>query len=635
MSNFRADIQALRGIAVALVVLEHLGMNSFKSGFLGVDIFFVISGYLITGIIASKLLDEKFSIGEFYYRRAKRLIPAAYTTVFFTCIGAYFSLDAIELENLFYQVIGSITYTTNVVLLNQAGYFDAAASSKPLLHMWSLAVEEQYYLFFPLLLLLLPARYWLMAVVCLLLASLAACFYLTPSHPSAAFYLLPTRAWELLIGSVGYLLSKRLTINIPKPLFAIALILLILLPTQGYEWPHPGGVAFTICMATLVVLLAKNSLFEHSAFKPLVRLGDISYSLYLVHWPIIVLSQDNVYLNSEWSHKATLLAASLAAAILLYATVERTTRSAQISILRLTASVVLSSAILVTSQYLVINYHKPDIDFGLIRRPNYGLDKTCDNYIFNNSPLCRTSASADTLVWGDSHAMHAIEGIKNHRPQGIIQATFSACPPFLGTAPYNPARPDAEKVANYCIAFNDGVLSSIKSDHTIKTVILAASFWQYTVPTNKMQTRGPEIESSTTINPTSLERVEQDLGNTIKVLQDLGKEVVVIGPAPSVGNENVSCMEQILSGKLKISDQSSCGIPFATYRQGNAGVINLLDFIENTYHIKTIRLSDAICDANNCRAIIDGVPMYRDSGHLTYVGSAKAFDELAKAGKLW
>lgn len=635
MSNFRTDIQALRGIAVALVVFEHLGMSSFKSGFLGVDIFFVISGYLITGIIASKLTEGNFSIGQFYYRRAKRLLPAAYATVFLTCIGAYFFLNAIELESLYHQVIGSVTYTTNFVLLNQVGYFDSAAASKPLLHMWSLAVEEQFYLLFPLILLALPPRHWLTASAFLLVASILACLYLTHIHPSAAFYLLPTRAWELLIGSAGYLLTTRFNFRVPTTLFTIALGLIILLPTQEYDWPHPGGVALVTCLATLIILWSKSSLFNHSVFKPLVKLGDISYSLYLVHWPIIVFSKGGDLSNFEPSLKATLLVASLMAATLLYFAVERPTRSAHLSVAKLTAGVAIGSAILLTTQYALTNYYKPDIDFTQILRPNYGLDKACDNYTFNNTPQCRTSESADTLVWGDSYAMHTIEGIKNHRPRGIIQATYSACPPFLGTAPYNPARPDAEKVANYCIAFNDGVLESIKSDSKIKTVILAASFWQYTVLNNQMQTRTKEGDQSTSIQMTSLEQVEQDLGNTIKALQDLGKEVLVIGPPPSVGNDNVSCMEQILSGKLQTKDYSSCGIPTTTYRQGNAGVIKLLDFIESTYRVRTIRLSDAICDVDNCRAIIDGIPMYRDSGHLTYLGSAKAFDDLANAGKLW
>ncbi|MEB5773097.1 acyltransferase [Aeromonas caviae] len=632
MSFFRTDIQALRGIAVALVVFEHLGISYFKSGFLGVDIFFVISGYLITGIIASKLISGNFSIGEFYYRRAKRLLPAAYVTVLLTCIGSYFFLDAIELDNLFYQVIGSITYTTNFVLMNQAGYFDAAASSKPLLHMWSLAVEEQYYVLFPLVLFVLPARNWLAAVVLLLVSSILACLYMTQINPSAAFYLLPTRAWELLIGSAGYLLTKRFSFSVPKALFAASLILLVLLPTQEYEWSHPGGVALIICTATLLVLLSKSTLFDHSIFKPLIKLGDISYSLYLVHWPIIVFFQNG---ESGPGLKAALLIASLVAAVLLYVTVEKTFRTAQISIMRLTIGVALGSVVLLTTQYSISNYFKPDIDFSFIRRGNYGLDQTCDSAIFANSPKCRTSETADTLIWGDSYAMHTVEGIKNNLPRGLVQATYSACPPFLGTAPYTPTRPNAERIANSCIAFNDGVLEAIKADQNIKTVILAASFRQYTVPAIKMQTRSAAGEKSTSIRMSSLELAEQDLGNTVKVLQSLGKEVVLIGPPPYVGDENVSCMEQVLSGKLKSKDHSTCGISTATYRKDNAGVINLLDFIESNYKVKTIRLSDAICDANNCKTIIDGVPMYRDGGHLTYLGSAKAFDDLANARKLW
>lgn len=228
--------------------------------------------------------------------------------------------------------------------------------------------------------------------------------------------------------------------------------------------------------------------------------------------------------------------------------------------------------------------------------------------------------------------MHTIEGIKNHRKYGIIQATYSACPPFLNTAPYNPARIDAEKVANYCIDFNNSVISAIKVNQNIKTVILAASFWQYTVPNYKMQTRDTEANNSTHITPTSLHLAEADLGNTIETLKRLGKEVIVIGPPPSVGNENIACMEQHLSTGKTPTD---CSIPLDSYKQYNAGLLTLLNTIEKKYNIKVVRLSDALCDEKACQTIVDGVPMYRDSGHLSYVGSAKAFDVLANTKKLW
>ncbi|BBP64265.1 acyltransferase [Pseudomonas sp. Cab53] len=631
--NFRLDIQALRGLAVAFVVMDHLGFTALKAGFLGVDIFFVISGYLITGIIASKIASGDFRLSEFYYKRAKRLVPAVYVTILATCIGAYLLLTPMENRNLLSQVAGAVTYTTNFVLLNQTGYFDADASTKPLLHLWSLAVEEQYYLIFPLILILSPARLWLRIVITVLIGSLLACLYLKQTHPSATFFLLPTRCWELLIGSGGYLAAQKFNIKIPRPVFLLAILAVLIIPTMEIKWGHPGPAAVVVCLSTLFIIWANSTIANTSIFiKPLVKLGDISYSLYLVHWPVIVFAHAVLPNELTLFSQISLFLVSLLCAGVLYIFVEQPSRRSLIPQAGLTWTITLGAAVLVSIQYTATRHNNNQVDFDALLRPNYGLDRACDNYLFKNDEKCRTSTPARNIVWGDSYAMHTIEGVKNHRKGGIAQATYSACPPFLDTAPYNPARADAGKLANYCIAFNDTVFSAIKADKTIETVILAASFWQYTVPTNKMLTRDEQDKGSTRIVPTSLDQVENDLGRTISELKRIGKEVIVIGPPPSVGNENISCMQQQLSNSTTAHD---CTIPLKNYREYNAGVLTLLDTIETKYAIRVIRLSNALCDDTVCRTVVDGVPMYRDSGHLSYVGSAKAFDILANTKNLW
>ncbi|AUM69241.1 hypothetical protein C0J56_10225 [Pseudomonas fluorescens] len=528
--SFRLDIQALRGLAVALVVLDHLDFNLFKSGFLGVDIFFVISGYLITGIIAKNLNESKFSISEFYYKRAKRLIPAVYLTILLTCLAAHMILTPMESRSLLYQVAGAVSYTTNFVLFSQAGYFDADASTKPLLHLWSLAVEEQYYLIFPLILMATPARTWLHIVATLLIVSLAACLYVNQLNPSAAFYLLPTRAWELLVGSAGYLIAQKFEIKTPYPVFIASIIVVLLVPSVDYNWAHPGLAAIIVCTSTLAIILHNYPLTNATLLSPLVKLGNISYSLYLVHWPIIVFA--HATLPGEWhlSTKLVLLLTSISCAAVLYMLVEQPSRKSTVSRSRLAWLTTIGAAALLGTQFAATKLNNNSVDFANVLRPNYGLDKSCDNYLFIDNEKCRTSKTARTIIWGDSYAMHAIEGIKNHRKGGITQATYSACPPFLDTAPYNPAREDADKLSNYCVAFNDSVLSAIKNDQNIETVILAASFWQYTIPANKMLTR--DRENSTRLNSTNLNQAKEDLGKTIESLQLIGKEVIIIAPPP-------------------------------------------------------------------------------------------------------
>lgn len=203
MSSVRTDIQALRGVAVSLVLLDHFKLCPFTQGFLGVDIFFVISGVPDHRADFARdqrgpLLDRRILLAQ-----GKRLLPAAYATILLTSVGSIWLLNSIEMAALTRQTIGALTYTINLVLWREVDYFGVAAGFKPPLHMWSLAIEEQFYLLFPILLIALPRRSWLKGVAVLGIASFGICIALSWKFPTATFYLLPTRVWELLMGAGG------------------------------------------------------------------------------------------------------------------------------------------------------------------------------------------------------------------------------------------------------------------------------------------------------------------------------------------------------------------------------------------------------------------------------------------------
>ena len=207
--KLRLDIQILRAVAVSLVLWFHAQLPGLAGGFLGVDIFLVISGYLITGLIARGIEERRFSITEFYLNRAKRLLPASYTVFLVTGLAGLWLLTESEFQRYLDTLLGAVTFTANIVLWQGTDYFSAEAKHNVLLHTWSLSLEEQFYFLLPFAMIAVPKRFWFHLAMAGLLLSLLLNFALVQEKPVAAFYLLPTRAWELLIGAALALREDR------------------------------------------------------------------------------------------------------------------------------------------------------------------------------------------------------------------------------------------------------------------------------------------------------------------------------------------------------------------------------------------------------------------------------------------
>ena len=624
MSTIRVDIQVLRGLAVLFVVLEHLAIPGFHYGYLGVDIFFVISGFLITSIVSRGLARDKFSFKEFYLRRAKRLLPASFVTILATIIAAKLFLPPMQIESLKQQIIGALTFSTNFVLLSQAGYFDLESATKPLLHMWSLAVEEQFYFFVPALLAFTPAKHWRKILVVLAIASFVGCLYLSLSNQSAAFYLLPTRAWELLIGSIASLLVhsaavKNVTSKLAIPAFAV----LLASPFFNSGLSHPGLDAVVVCFATAIVLLANHRLINSKVWSPIEKAGDISYSLYLVHWPIIAIANASIGTESM-TVKATLLAASLVTAIALYNLVEKPFRVMQYGF---KPSLVVFPALTLALFGLSHSFLKVQSAEKIEKlfAPNYGLDRSCGTNIYKDTEKCRTSQDPKIIVWGDSYAMHNIPGLSQAQKIDIRQATRSACAPFLNTAP-NTKRSDFEAQARQCVGFNDSTFKFISDTPSIKTVILAGSYGQYmqdTFESISFDTSGVmQVEKSTP------ERAMKDMQVVVEKLKALGKQVVIISPPPPINTTIVSCIQAEMASPSLTNQSSKCLLDRKLFERSHKNVLNLMKYAETSLGAKVIYLSDALCDAKSCKTIIDGVPIYRDPGHLSNTGSVKLYQKM-------
>ena len=337
--DYRREIDGLRALAVLPVILFHAGFKTFSGGFVGVDVFFVISGYLITTIILAELEQGKFSIVNFYERRARRILPALFLVMLFCIPFAWFWLLPGDMKGFSQSLVAVSVFTSNIFFWRDSGYFDTAAELKPLLHTWSLAVEEQYYVLFPLFLMLfwrLGKRWILFTLGLVCVASLALAQWAAYAKPAAAFYLLPTRGWELLIGAfAAFYLSKASRKDFGKGVgevggwLGVALILYAVF-SYSKATPFPGLYSLVPTLGTVLVILfatQQTSVGKFVGNKAFVAVGLISYSAYLWHQPLFAFARIYTYSQLAIEITALLIILSFFLAFLSFRYVETPFRS--------------------------------------------------------------------------------------------------------------------------------------------------------------------------------------------------------------------------------------------------------------------------------------------------------------------
>lgn len=326
--NYRADIDGMRAIAVLAVLFYHAFPQNLPGGFIGVDIFFVISGYLITGIIFSGLEKGDFSLKDFYFRRIRRIFPALIVILVFFLIYGYFVFFPSELSMLGKEAGSSTLFIQNIIFSQEGGYFDKSANQKPLLHLWSLGVEEQFYIFFPPLIFLIWKKKWPLLIILILLLVISFIFNLAISSktPFATFFLTPYRAWEFLLGSLLSLWNfKRFRTQNSELRFhnwisVIACVLLVVaLLVFNKKDIYPGWRALFPVLAAIMLLYSENAWINKNilSVRLIVWIGLISYPLYLVHWPLLsfLAILKGKYSSNSYTLGAIILSFGLAAGI--------------------------------------------------------------------------------------------------------------------------------------------------------------------------------------------------------------------------------------------------------------------------------------------------------------------------------
>ena len=613
-AHYRPDIDGLRALAVLGVVAYHAAPTWVRGGYIGVDVFFVISGFLISGIILRERDAGEFSLLNFYARRVRRLFPALVVVLATTGLIGWYYLLPDEFVALGKHMLAGAGYAINFILRQESGYFDAAAEAKPLLHLWSLGVEEQFYIVWPLLLIFIRDRRTLMLVVALVIAaSFAGSLYSLSKNPPAAFYLPHYRMWQLgagaLLAAVALYQPSRL--RVPPQLanalsvsgFVLLVVAMLLLATRK---DYPGFYGL-IPVAGVMLLIAAGPLALVNRFllanPAAVFVGLISYPLYLWHWPLLSFAHILGIKSDPWVVPA-ILAASTALATLTYYGVERPLRHLRMRALPV-GLVTVTTAVGVIGATAYLAWLPPRLnalafqDLSSARSDwefPQGLKR---DRLITSMKLFRAGTGPNSVLFlGDSNVEQYWPRVRQLRAlqlsdRPVVFATLGGCPPVLGMHPDD--RPDCERFM--------ADIPRVANDPGITTVVISAD-WLVYFEEPACKVAGVESMACNA----GFERLEQ----LMRGFASSGKAVWLILGIPrggTLGPESI--IQRSLSGKIQLR-------PMYADRQSSWETIRIR--LKRRAQAAGARIIDPfpyLCDQRRCHGrTAAGQMIYRDSDHL-------------------
>ena len=666
--DYRREIDGLRALAVLPVILFHAGFETFSGGFVGVDVFFVISGYLITTIILAELEQGKFSIVNFYERRARRILPALFLVMLVCIPFAWFWLLPSDMKDFSQSLVAVSVFASNILFWRESGYFDTAAELKPLLHTWSLAVEEQYYVLFPLFLMLfwkLGKRWILLMLGLVFVASLVGAQWGAYAKPAAAFYLLPTRGWELLIGAfAAFYLSQANRKEFGKGLSEAAGwlgVALILYAVFAYSktTPFPGFYALVPTIGTLLIILFATERTTVGSFvgnKAFVGIGLVSYSAYLWHQPLFAFARHQSSTEPSKLLLGLLSAIAILLAYLSWKFVEGPFRKRGL----MSRSKVFLLSFLITVVMLVS---------GIIGHLNNGFPGRLPSNLIWESLSAKLAANGDVcdlkplvdydginackfgavgssksvILYGDSHAQaineyldkeftrHNIEGIKVGLEGCHIVPSIVEAKGFVSKEDECSSRFESLKA----------YIESKKAD------VIVTSRWSFRLYPIKgvidqmpyqNSEGGREFESYREYavirdgkldfsSRTKSEAVEE----LIKGFLATNQRIFLIYPVPEIA-WNIA-KKNWTYYKQQNAILSEISIPYEDYKSRNKFVDEIFDSFSTRENFYTVKPSEIFCDTfikNRCVAQYDSVPYYYDDDHLSDAGAKLVVDKFLR-----
>ncbi|WP_291993417.1 acyltransferase family protein [Candidatus Accumulibacter sp. ACC003] len=650
-ARYRPDIDGLRAIAIIAVVFYHAGFPGFSGGFVGVDVFFVISGFLITAQLFNEAAASgRVSLSAFYARRVRRLMPAGLLVVAVTLVlgGLFMPPVSDEQRALARSAMAVAFFASNFFFFQTTGgYFDAPSFSMPLLHTWSLAVEEQYYLLWPLLMLLvfrlsrprsaesrMRARV-LWALAAMLAGSLALSIAITSSHPNFSFYLLPARVWEFAIGGIVGLATTVFYDRLRRWAEALAMVGLALVvygvTVFNDSTPFPGAAATlpVFGAALLIVGTTANAdgyLRRLLASRPMVLIGLLSYSWYLWHWPLLSFYRIHNLGIQDLAANAVLISIALILAWLTYLCVEHPVRSRRPWLFAsVRATLFAGGAICLTTLLLSAGlwgwreYQKSADAYHWVveaQADHLRHTKACSQPTqpVAGLPLEECAHGSDKshprlLLWGDSHALHMLPMLTEAFPDvTVYELTMATCMPLFGEESRTLLTSDA------CLDFNKRVLQEIAELQKagLEGVVISARWPMHfahqsiAVADQRPGTVAPDAKTMAQIRS----GIQHSLDSTLTTLEGLGLRVVVLAPTPQLLYSAPQC--------VALRGASHCDVPRARNEvmltDATQALAEVVDRHANTRLIEPI---DFFCDAVTCHAVLDGKILYYDDDHIT------------------
>jgi len=666
--TYRPDIDGLRAIAVIVVVGFHAWPRAFAGGFVGVDVFFVISGYLISGLVLKGLTEEKFSFADFYVRRIKRIFPALMLVLATSAVLGWFILWAQFYAQLGKHIVAAVCFVLNFVLWGEAGYFDTDAIYKPLLHLWSLSIEEQFYLAWPAVLLLVFKRAYNIAIVTALIAvvSFSLNVALVKAHPAAAFFLPFTRVWELMLGSLlaslelmpgwasAMAATKTRRVRLVRDIAGwggaamIAIALVMLSPRRAF----PGWWALLPTLGTVLIIVAgMGAAFNRRvlAWQPMVFIGLISYPLYLWHWPLLSFAQLTSFDDPpRWEREVLvyggLVATSFILAWLTYKLLEHPIRSsrrmARPAVALVAVAIVIGAVGFSIDRVGGLPSRAADAT-GLFQAdsdPNfwnafYDHVASCGPVNGNSAIayLCQSAPAAEPKIAliGDSHAYALYPGLAQALPGENVMYLRSCALPVVGVIESN--RP----FNGYCPAStSERQVAYLAGINSLGTVILSFRGPLYlqgkgfgSAPGEREHDVVLEAADNGQRGLTQAQLFSFGLSGAIDVFERASKRVVVVLEVPELGFDITDCIfDKPFHPRL-----ANCRIPRsaveARQQEYRAAIDALHARHPNLVVFDTLPL---LCDGQFCYGIKDHHVIYQDNNHIGVYGSKLIGANLAK-----